>query len=174
MSASLGAQMVKHLHAMQKAQVRSLGQEDPWRRQWQPIPVCLPGKSYGQRSVTYSTDCRVTVTGKARGTWVLKCLKSGECCNYQENSRFCPTITDSSMSPHFSHSKGVLVYDIYCSLTPLNFQSFKKSPVLSSWPYLLCLPLFFLHESRCSLSVLSIQPQSQRILINWWPASFTC
>ena len=24
----------------------------PWRRKWQPIPVFLPGKSYGQRSLT--------------------------------------------------------------------------------------------------------------------------
>ena len=29
----------------------SLGQEDPWRRKWQPTPVLLPGKSYGRRSL---------------------------------------------------------------------------------------------------------------------------
>ena len=23
----------------------------PWRRKWQPAPVCLPGKSHGQRSL---------------------------------------------------------------------------------------------------------------------------
>ena len=23
----------------------------PWRREWQPIPVFLPGKSHGQRSL---------------------------------------------------------------------------------------------------------------------------
>jgi len=23
----------------------------PWRRKWQPTPVCLPGKSHGQRSL---------------------------------------------------------------------------------------------------------------------------
>ena len=23
----------------------------PWRRKWQPTPVCLPGESHGQRSV---------------------------------------------------------------------------------------------------------------------------
>ena len=28
----------------------------PWRRKWQPIPVCLPGKSHGQRNlVGYSS-----------------------------------------------------------------------------------------------------------------------
>ena len=32
-------------------QVRSLGQEDPWRRAWQPTPVFLPGESHGQRSL---------------------------------------------------------------------------------------------------------------------------
>ena len=35
--------------------VQSLGQEDPWRRKWQLIPVFLPGKSHGQRRlVSYS------------------------------------------------------------------------------------------------------------------------
>ena len=29
---------------------KSLGGEDPWRRQWQPTPVFLPGESHGQRS----------------------------------------------------------------------------------------------------------------------------
>ena len=24
----------------------------PWRRKWQPIPICLPGKSHGQRNLT--------------------------------------------------------------------------------------------------------------------------
>ena len=32
--ASLIAQSVKNLSAMQETQVRSLGQEDPWRRAW--------------------------------------------------------------------------------------------------------------------------------------------
>ena len=34
--ASLVAQTVKNLPAMQETQIRSLGQEDPWRRDWQP------------------------------------------------------------------------------------------------------------------------------------------
>ena len=28
-----------------------LGQEDPWRREWQPPPVFLPGESHRQRSL---------------------------------------------------------------------------------------------------------------------------
>ena len=35
-----------------------MGQEDPWRKAWQPTPVFLPGESYGQRSlVGYSPWC---------------------------------------------------------------------------------------------------------------------
>ena len=36
---------------MQETEVRSLGQEDPWRRKWQPTPVVLPGEYHGQRSL---------------------------------------------------------------------------------------------------------------------------
>ena len=45
--ASLVAQMVNNLPAMQKTQVQSLGQEDPWRKKWQPIPVFLPREFHG-------------------------------------------------------------------------------------------------------------------------------
>ena len=43
--------MVKNLPAMQKTQVRSLDQEDPWRRECLPTPVFLPKEFYGQRSL---------------------------------------------------------------------------------------------------------------------------
>ena len=43
--ASLMAQTVKNLPAMQETWVRSLGWEDPWRRTKQPTPVFLPGGS---------------------------------------------------------------------------------------------------------------------------------
>jgi len=36
---------------MQVTQVGSLGGEDPWRREWQPTPVFLPGYFHGQRSL---------------------------------------------------------------------------------------------------------------------------
>ena len=45
------AQTVKRLPAMRETRVQSLGQEDPWRRKWQPTPVSLPGESHGQRSL---------------------------------------------------------------------------------------------------------------------------
>ena len=37
--------------AMQETRVWSLGQEDPWRRAWQPTPVFLPWEVHGQRSL---------------------------------------------------------------------------------------------------------------------------
>ena len=49
--ASLVAQLVKNPPAMQETQVPSLGQEDPWRRKWQPTSVFLPEKSHGQSSI---------------------------------------------------------------------------------------------------------------------------
>ena len=49
----LVAQTVKNLPAVMETWVRSLGQvgKIPWRREWQPTPVFLPGKSHGQRSL---------------------------------------------------------------------------------------------------------------------------
>ena len=49
--ASLVAQMIKNLHAVQETQVRSLGQEDPWRGVWQPTPVFLPREFHELRSL---------------------------------------------------------------------------------------------------------------------------
>ena len=49
--ASLVAQTVKRLSAMQEIRVWSLGWEDPRIRKWQPTPVFLPGKSHGPRSL---------------------------------------------------------------------------------------------------------------------------
>ena len=45
------AQRVKDPPAIQEMCVPSLGQENPLEKEWQPIPVSLPGKSYGQRSL---------------------------------------------------------------------------------------------------------------------------
>ena len=36
---------------MQEMQVQFLGRKIPWRREWQPTPVFLPGKFHGQRSL---------------------------------------------------------------------------------------------------------------------------
>ena len=49
--ASLVAQMVKNLPAMQEIQVQSLGREDPLEKGMVPTPVFVPGESHGQRSL---------------------------------------------------------------------------------------------------------------------------
>ena len=44
--------MVENLPAMQEIWLLSLGQGDfSWRREWQPTPVFLLGKSHGQRNM---------------------------------------------------------------------------------------------------------------------------
>ena len=43
--------MIKNLHAIQEIQVQFLDWKIPWRRKWQPLPILLPGKSHGQRSL---------------------------------------------------------------------------------------------------------------------------
>ena len=49
--ASLVAQIVKNLPAMQETWVQSLGQEDPQKKGMEPTPVFLHGEFHGQRSL---------------------------------------------------------------------------------------------------------------------------
>ena len=51
LTASLGAQMVKNLPAVQETWIWSLGWKIPWRREWHPTPGFLPGEFHGQRSL---------------------------------------------------------------------------------------------------------------------------
>ena len=49
--ASQVAQMIKNLPAMQETEFSPWVRKIPWRRDWQPTPVFLPGESQGQRSL---------------------------------------------------------------------------------------------------------------------------
>ena len=49
--ASLVAQVVRNLTALQETWVQSLGWEDPLEEGMQPTPVFLPGEFHGQRSL---------------------------------------------------------------------------------------------------------------------------
>ena len=49
--ASLVAQRLERLPAMQETRVWSLSRKIPWRRKWQPTPVFLPGESHGGSSL---------------------------------------------------------------------------------------------------------------------------
>ena len=56
--ASLVAQIVKNLPAVQETWVWSLGWEDPLVREWQLTPVFLPEEFHGQRSLVGYTPWR--------------------------------------------------------------------------------------------------------------------
>ena len=49
--AFLAAQMVKNPLAVWETQVQFLGGQDPWRKEWLPTPVFLPGEFHGQRNL---------------------------------------------------------------------------------------------------------------------------
>ena len=54
--ASLVAQIVKNLPAMQETWLQSLGWEDPLEEARQPTPVFLPRQSYGLRRLAGYSD----------------------------------------------------------------------------------------------------------------------
>ena len=69
--ASLVAQTVKNLPAMQETWFDSWAGKTPWRRERQPIPVFLPGEFQGQRNlVGYSPRGRkeLDMTGQVTHT----------------------------------------------------------------------------------------------------------
>ena len=67
------AETVKNLPAAQKTWIQSLGQKDPWRNEWLPTPLFLPGEFHGERSLAgyspwlakmFDITERLTHTGK--------------------------------------------------------------------------------------------------------------
>ena len=58
--ASLVAQLVKNPPAVLETWVRSLGWEDPWRRDWLPTPVFWPGEFRGLYSPWGLTESDMT------------------------------------------------------------------------------------------------------------------
>ena len=57
-------------------QVRSLGQEGPWRRKWQPTPVFLPGEPQGQKSLVGYRCKEVDTTEQTERNSEQNCLLS--------------------------------------------------------------------------------------------------
>ena len=58
-------QIAKNLPKVQETRIWSLGWKIPWRKEWLPTPVFLPGESHGQRSL------QAAVHGVARSqTWL--------------------------------------------------------------------------------------------------------
>ena len=92
MWASLVSQMVKNLLAMWETWVQSLGQKIPWRREWLPTPVFLPGEFHGQRRlVSYSSRCcrvrHISVTNTSTIQLYLQKTQENLQANYQ-NKKF--------------------------------------------------------------------------------------
>ena len=57
------AQMVKNPPAKQETQINPWIWKIPWRREWLPTLVVLPGESHGQRSLTgYHGDAELDMT----------------------------------------------------------------------------------------------------------------
>ena len=69
--ASLVAQSVRNLPRVQETQVRSLGQEDTWRKAWQRTPVFLPGESHGQSSLVGYSIKKDELVNLFKHVWVL-------------------------------------------------------------------------------------------------------
>ena len=75
-----GGSVVKNLPSMQETWRHWFDpwvRKNPWRRKWQPIPVFLPGKSHGQRSLGGATVHGVTkeldmTEQLKKNTWNLK------------------------------------------------------------------------------------------------------
>ena len=98
---SLVVQTVKGLSTMWETQVRSLGQEVPWRRKWQSTPVLLPGKSHGQRSLQSMGSKRV------RHYWAIFTIIHHKL--EAKSLQWCPTLCDPiDGSPRGSPVPGIL------------------------------------------------------------------
>ena len=76
--ASLVAQTVENLPAMQETWVQSSVGKIPWRREWQPTPTFLPGEFHGQRSlVGYSPGGHKESDTAERLTLSIQYLETG-------------------------------------------------------------------------------------------------
>ena len=99
--ASLGAQMVKNLAAMQETRAPSWSGTIPWRWEWLPTPVFLPGEFYGQRSLEgYSPWGRKEsdVTGKCTDESVTEFAYGNSLglSGTEHSERLCGTLTAHS------------------------------------------------------------------------------
>ena len=73
--AFLVAQTVKNLPAMLESRFNPSFKKIPWRREWQPTPVFLPGEFHGQRSLADNLPQSVE-SQKIRHYWENLCLLS--------------------------------------------------------------------------------------------------
>ena len=89
----------KNLPAIWETGVRPLGQREiPWRREWQPTPVFLPGESHRQRSLAgYSSWGQQRV----RHDWMTNFLHWRRVCLTLRVSVPCPNRVQNKAHPHY-------------------------------------------------------------------------
>jgi len=91
--ASLAAQLVKNLSAMQETWVQSLGWEDPLRREWLSTPVFWPCIVHGSKSRTRLSNFHSFFPGGATG-------KEPAChCRKHKRCRFDPWVREIPATP---------------------------------------------------------------------------
>ena len=89
---------IQFLLPMKDARAQVLGfvssSVSPWRRQWHPTPVLLPGKSHGRRSLVGYSPCgrkESDMTERLHFRFSLSCIGEGNSnplqCSCLENSR---------------------------------------------------------------------------------------
>ena len=90
--------MIKRLPTRQETGFDPWVRKNPWRRQWHPTPVLLPGKFHGQRSlVGYSPWGRKEsdMTERLHFHFTQSCslrVQQHYCCSVTKS---CPTLCDS-------------------------------------------------------------------------------
>ena len=96
-----------NLPTMWETQVQSLGQEDPWRRKCQPMPIFLPGKFHGQSSMEgYNPEGHKESYTAERLTLLVSASKTEKisfcCLSHQVYGTWLqqPQETDTSGSGH--------------------------------------------------------------------------
>ena len=85
--------MIKNLPAIENIKIQFLGWEDLWRKKWQPTPIFLPGKSYGQRSL------------EGYSPWGHKKVRH-HLVTKEEKPTFSPSFTPSSQAWMWEKQRG--------------------------------------------------------------------
>ena len=153
---------------MREIWVRSLGQEDPWRRKWQPTPAFLPGESHGWRSLMgYSLwGCKESDT-----TERLHLLRSSNTA-FSTNWHSWQSCINQVYQLHLSNSICSLhVSPILVMLTV--FQTFSLLLHLLCWSVIIdlwcfcghCFEVPWAHQNSPSLSLFRL-PYSQNTMLN--------
>ena len=77
-----------------------LGQEDPWRRQWQPTPVSLPEKLHGQRSLEMYSPYSCNEADKTEHTQAHSYRDPNRiiCCQYKSSWSWLQNKASSSIT----------------------------------------------------------------------------